>query len=254
MTTSAMRSPWQQLIGVAMATALVGGCNAFDRVSKIGEKPEMTPIENPLSAPGYKPVSLPMPPPQVAERMPNSLWRTGSRTFFKDLRATRVGDILTVVINMQDSGVLANSSTRTRTTAENDSITNLFGFQHQFQHFLSDQAGATPTIGLTGATNNQGTGAINRSEAINLRLAALITQVLPNGTLVLDGHQEVRVNFELRELRLLGVIRPEDIAADNTISYDQIAEARVSYGGRGQIDDVQQPRYGNQLLDILLPF
>ena len=250
-----MRSSLRPVIGVALATALLGGCNALDRASMIGEKPVLTPIENPLSAPGYKPVSLPMPPPQVAERMPNSLWRTGSRTFFRDLRATRVGDILTVVIDLNDSGVLSNSSTRTRTTNEQDVLTTLLGFEHDFKKFILPQtAGNTPTVNIVGATNNQGTGAINRTEQINLRFAALITQVLPNGNLVLDGHQEVRVNFELRELRLIGVIRPEDIAADNTISYDQIAEARVSYGGRGQIDDVQQPRYGSQLLDILLPF
>ena len=242
------------LIGMALTSLVLAGCNAVDRVGHIGEKPELTPIENPLAAPGYKPVSLPMPPPQVAERMPNSLWRAGARTFFKDLRATRVGDILTVVINLNESGQLANSSTRTRTTNEQDVITQLFGFEHQFKHFLSDQATNTPTVNLTGKTTNTGTGQIQRSEAVNLRLAALITQVLPNGNLVLDGHQEVRVNFELRELRLIGVIRPEDIAPDNTVSYDQIAEARVSYGGRGQIDDVQQPRYGSQLLDILLPF
>ena len=249
-----MKLSLQHLTGIVVASALLAGCNAFDRVSRIGEKPELTPIENPLGAPGYKPVSLPMPPPQVAERMPNSLWRAGARTFFKDLRATRVGDILTVVINLNESGQLANSSTRTRTTNEQDVITQLFGFEHQFKHFLSDQATNTPTVNLTGKTTNTGTGQIQRSEAVNLRLAALITQVLPNGNLVLDGHQEVRVNFELRELRLIGVIRPEDIAPDNTVSYDQIAEARVSYGGRGQIDDVQQPRYGSQLLDILLPF
>jgi len=249
-----MNPTLRPLIGVALATVVLGGCNAVDRAAHIGEKPELTPIENPLAAPGYKPVSMPMPPPQVAERMPNSLWRTGARTFFKDLRATRVGDILTVVIDMQDSGQLTNSSGRTRTTNEQDVITKLFGFEHQFKHFLSDQATNTPTIDVTGATNNQGTGAINRKETINLRLAALVTQVLPNGNLVLDGHQEMRVNFELRELRIIGVIRPEDIGPDNTIAYDQIAEARVSYGGRGQIDDVQQPRYGTQLLDIILPF
>jgi flagellar L-ring protein FlgH len=250
-----MRLCFRPVIGVALAAGLLTGCNGFDRLANIGEKPILTPIENPLSTPGYKPVSLPMPPPQVAERMPNSLWRTGSRTFFRDLRATRVGDILTVVIDLNDSGVLSNSSTRTRTTSEQDVLTTLLGFEHDFKKFILPQtAGNTPTVNITGATSNQGTGAINRSEAINLRFAALITQVLPNGNLVLDGHQEVRVNFEVRELRLIGVIRPEDIAADNTVSYDQIAEARVSYGGRGQIDDVQQPRYGSQLLDILLPF
>ena len=250
-----MRITSQPLVGLALATALLGGCNALDRVSRIGEKPELSPIENPLAAPGYKPVSLPMPPPQVAERSPNSLWRAGSRTFFKDLRATRVGDILTIVITLNENAQLSNSTTRTRTTSEQDAMTALFGFQEDFRKHLTTQAaGTTPTINLTGQTNNQGTGAINRTEQINLRLAALITQVMPNGNLVLDGHQEIRLNFEMRELRLIGVIRPEDIAPDNTISYDQIAEARVSYGGRGQIDDVQQPRYGSQLLDILLPF
>ncbi|MBV8168296.1 MAG: flagellar basal body L-ring protein FlgH [Alphaproteobacteria bacterium] len=249
-----MKSPIPTLLTVALAGFVLAGCNAFDRASRIGEKPELSPIENPVAAPGYRPVSLPMPPPQVAERMPNSLWRAGSRTFFKDLRATRVGDILTVTVTLDEKASLSNSSTRTRTTAENDTITSLFGFEHQFKHFLSDQTTNTPTINIAGATNNVGTGAITRAETVSLRLATLITQVLPNGNLVIDGHQEIRVNFELRELRLIGVIRPEDIAPDNTISYDQIAEARVSYGGRGQIDDVQQPRYGSQLLDILLPF
>jgi len=118
-----MRLCFRPVIGVALATSLLAGCNGFDRMANIGEKPILTPIENPLSAPGYKPVSLPMPPPQVAERMPNSLWRTGSRTFFRDLRATRVGDIMTVVIDLNDSGVLSNSSTRTRTTNEQDVLT-----------------------------------------------------------------------------------------------------------------------------------
>lgn len=249
-----MKSPVPALLTVALAGLVLAGCNAVDRASRIGAKPEMSPIENPLAAPGYRPVSLPMPPPQVAERSANSLWRAGSRTFFKDLRATRVGDILTVVVTLSENASLANSTTRTRTSDEQNVITQLLGFEHQFKKFLSDQTTNTPTVNLTGSMSNAGTGQIQRSEAVNLRLAALITQVLPNGNLVLSGHQEIRVNYELRELRLVGVIRPEDIAPDNTISYDQIAEARVSYGGRGQIDDVQQPRYGSQLLDILLPF
>jgi flagellar L-ring protein FlgH len=249
-----MRSTLPALLVVALASSLLAGCNALDRASRIGAKPELSPIENPLAAPGYRPVSLPMPPPQVAERSANSLWRAGSRTFFKDLRATRVGDILTVVVTLNESASLANTTSRSRTSSEQNVITQLLGFEHQFKHFLSDQTTNTPTVDLTGAMSNVGAGSVARSEAVSLRLAALITQVLPNGNLVLDGHQEIRVNFELRELRLVGVIRPEDIAPDNTISYDQIAEARVSYGGRGQIDDVQQPRYGSQLLDILLPF
>lgn len=250
-----MTASHTRLAVITLLGMLLSGCNAFDRMANIGEKPRLSPIENPMSAPGYRPVSLPMPPPQIAERMPNSLWRAGSRTFFKDLRATRVGDILTVVVNLNESGALRNTTDRARTSTELDNITALLGFEQQLHKFiLPNAAGNSPSINLSTQTNNQGTGTINRTEQINLRLAALITQVLPNGNLVLDGHQEVRVNFELRELRLLGVVRPEDVAPDNTISYDQIAEARVSYGGRGQIDDIQQPRYGTQLLDILMPF
>src|SRR5260221_3717488 len=160
--------------GLAVITVLgmlLSGCNAFDRMANIGEKPPLSPIENPLSAPGYRPVSLPMPPPQVAERMPNSLWRAGSRTFCKDLRATRVGDIMTVVINLNESGALANTTTRGRTSTEADSITTLLGFEHMFKHFLSDQATNAPSVNLSTKTSNQGNGTINRTEQINLRLS-----------------------------------------------------------------------------------
>jgi flagellar L-ring protein precursor FlgH len=239
----------------AALLATLGGCNALDRISKLGEQPQLTDITNPQTQPGYRPISLPMPPPLVSERQPNSLWRNGSRGFFKDLRATRVGDLVTVVINFNESGALQDSTTRTRANTETNNVASLLGFQNTINRLAKLSSAQTPNVlDLTSNLSNVGTGAITRQEQVNLRLAALIEQMLPNGNMVLYGHQEVRLNFEVRALQIAGVIRPEDIAADNTINYDQIAEARISYGGRGQITDVQQPRYGSQLMDVIMPF
>ena len=245
---------FRSLLSAALVAAL-GGCNALDRLSKIGEQPLLTGIENPQTKPGYRPISLPMPPPLVSERQPNSLWRNGSRGFFKDLRATRVGDLVTVVVNFNQSGTLQDSTTRTRANSETNNVGSLLGFQNTINRLAKLTSAQSPNVlDLTSGTSNVGTGQIARQEQVNLRLAALVEQMLPNGNMVLYGHQEVRLNFEVRELQIAGVVRPEDIAPDNTINYDQIAEARISYGGRGQITDVQQPRYGSQLLDVIMPF
>lgn len=245
-----------------LAASLLAGCNAVDRLSSIGEAPPLTQITNPRDVPGYRPVSMPMPAPLASERQPNSLWRAGSRSFFKDLRAKNIGDILTVVININERGQLSNTTTRGRVSGESSNIGNLFGLQGYlndiFPEAINNPRGtstnAANVLSLDGTSNNRGTATVTRTEAITTRLACVVSQILPNGNLVLSGRQEVRVNFEIRELQLTGVIRPEDISPSNTIALEQIAEARVSYGGRGQLTDVQQPRYGSQLLDIVLPF
>jgi flagellar L-ring protein precursor FlgH len=130
---------------------------------------------------------------------------------------------------------------------------NFLGFETQLPHILS---GANPSslVSTNSLGNSTATGAIKRNETVTLRLAGVITQVLPNGNLAVAARQEVRVNSELRELRVSGVIRPQDIASDNTVQHDRLAEARIAYGGRGQLSDVQTPRYGQQIMDILLPF
>ena len=192
--------------------------------------------------------------PQTGVREANSLWRSGARAFFKDQRASRVGDILTVSININDQAQINNQTTRTRANSENAGMPEVFGYD--LNKILPDSVagGRASLIDMSSDTSNKGTGQINRKETITLQVAALITDVLPNGNLVLQGRQEVRVNFEVRELQLTGVIRPEDINSANSISYEKIAEARISYGGRGQISDVQQPRYGQQIFDIIMPF
>lgn len=230
------------------------GCNLFTRLSEVGTGPGLSEIRDPQAQAGYMPVSLPMPAPLPAERNPNSLWRHGARAFFKDQRAAKVGDILTVVIVIDDSASIANSTSRTRTASEAAGIPNFLGLEGGSIQRILDTADLGELINADSAANNDGQGNITRAEQIELRVAALVTQVLPNGNLVLQGKQEVRVNFELRDLTIQGVIRPEDITARNEITYDKIAEARISYGGRGQIMDAQQPRWGQQIYDVVWPW
>ncbi|HUA76293.1 MAG TPA: flagellar basal body L-ring protein FlgH [Acetobacteraceae bacterium] len=232
---------------------LLAGCGQLTRLSEVGQPPAMTPTANPTLDPAWRPVTMPMPNPQPAPTEPASLWRSGSRAFFKDTRASRVGDILTIIVTMNDSGTLKNATTASSNGSESMGIPNLFGLENAIPTMLSGvSSSALVNTNSTGASG--GTGQIQRSEAVTLNLAGVVTQVLPNGNLVIVAHDEVRVNSELLVLTLSGVVRPEDITSENTINDDQIAEERVSYGGRGQLTDVQTPRWGQQLLNILLPF
>lgn len=242
------------LAAILLLGTALGGCNTLTRLSTVGEEPPLTSIQNPTAMPTYQPVSMPMPAPVTEERQPNSLWRTGSRAFFKDQRASQIGDILTVVIEIEDDASLRNTTARNRAAGESADLSAFLGFEGQLDNILPDGVDPTNLVDANSDSNAVGNGTVNREEDINLRVAAVVTQVLPNGNLVLTGRQEVRVNYEVRELLVAGIIRPEDITSTNTVDYDKIAEARISYGGRGQITDVQQPRYGQQVFDILFPF
>lgn len=238
---------------MAMMVAL-SGCNMLNRLNEVGSAPKLASVQDPTRISGVTPVSMPMPAPSLSERQPNSLWQTGSRAFLRDQRASRVGDILTVVITINDQAQLQNETKRSRQNTDSADATNLFGFEGQLKKWLPDSVDPTTLIKMGSDTSNEGKGSVNRQEQIKLRVAATITQVLPNGNLVMAGKQQVMVNFDMRELLVSGVIRPSDISSDNTVLYDQIAEARIAYGGRGTIQDVQQPRYGSQVYDILMPF
>jgi flagellar L-ring protein precursor FlgH len=240
--------------GVLLATtaaSLLSGCAAIDRLKDIGQPPALSAIKNPTAQAGYTPVQMPMPAAQPASYNPNSLWRNGSRAFFKDQRAHQVGDILTVKVNITDKADIANETQRSRTNADDSTINSLFGWA-KLPLFGSSIPGDVANTNSTTALD--GKGSVNRSEAVTTNVAAVVTQVLPNGNMVIRGKQDIRVNFEMRELSVAGIIRPEDIESDNTIDSSKIAEARISYGGKGQITDVQQQRYGSQVLDVLLPF
>ncbi|MCZ4280495.1 flagellar basal body L-ring protein FlgH [Kiloniella laminariae] len=242
-------------LGKGAVAVLIGlsltACNALSRISQIGEEPKLSKIENPAPP---QPISLPMPAPQVAERQPNSLWRPGSRAFLKDQRADQIGDLLTVVIQIADEAKVSNTTERTRASAEGAGLSSFLGYETELGRVFNDNLNPASLVDADSSSSSKGVGSVDRNESIKLRVAALVTQVMPNGNLIISGRQEVRVNYEVRELLVSGMIRPEDITSTNTISYDQIAEARIAYGGRGQLSDVQQPRYGQQLYDIIFPF
>ena len=246
--------PLSAVSSLALALAL-GACNTLDRLGSIGATPELSGIRNPAET--RPPVTMPMPTAIPVERQANSLWRPGARAFFKDQRANQIGDILTVTINIADTAALTNTSTRTRANSESAAAPSLLGYgQRLFNRLPGAQTPVDPAslIDLNSASNSTGGGTVNRAETIALRVAATVTQILPNGNLVIQGSQEMRVNYEARVLQIAGVIRREDIRSDNQVPYDRIAEARVAYGGRGQITDVNQPRWGQQIYDALFPF
>ncbi len=247
-----MNRSFVKIAGLAVALSALAGCSAVTRINEIGDPPALATIGDPNSPVNAAPPQLPMPAPPPAVRNVNSLWASGSRSFFHDPRASRPGDIITVNITVADNAKLSNATTRSRANSDDANLTNFFGLEAP----LAASTGADPSslVKMGSNTSNAGSGSVNRSEAVSLTLAALVTQVLPNGNLVIGGHQQMRVNNELRDLQVTGIVRTEDITSANTVDLSQIAEARISYGGRGTVSDMQQPRYGSQLFDILMPW
>ena len=229
-------------------------CGQAERLSRIGRPPEFSPLTDPTQDPRYRPVSMPMPAAQEAPPVANSLWRPGSRTFLRDQRAAQVGDLITILVSIQDEAQLQNRTQRSRNGVETMAAPNLFGQERNPRRLYPPGADPAALLNTNSTGTSDGNGNVRRNEQITLRLAATITQSLPNGNMVLQGRQEVRVNNEMRELSVNGIARPQDLASDNTVRHDRLAEARISYGGRGSLSDIQQPRLGQQLLDILSPF
>lgn len=240
----------------ALALALLAGaCTVAERLAEVGQAPRLERPSNPVERPGWQPVRMPMPEPepQVAAGA-NSLWRSGARGFFRDQRARRVGDVLTVNVTIDDRAELSNTSRRTRANTDKMGLTNILGLENKLDKILPTPINPSSLVDTNSSMLNRGLGETEREETVRLNVAAVVTQVLPNGNLVVEGRQEVRVNFEVREVIVAGVVRPEDVTPRNTVPHDKIAELRVAYGGRGQLTDVQQPRYGAQVMDILLPY
>lgn len=227
---------------------------ACSKLSEVGKEPSFSPVEG--SYQHHAMYTTPM--PEFAERSgpteASSLWTAKSGSLFGDRRAGQSGDILTVVIEIDDKAEISNSSGRSRSGSQSMAIPSLFGIPQRLNQKLPDGASMDDAVSTSSDSAFAGQGSVKRNEKLTLRVAATVVEELPNGVLRIEGQQEVRVNFELRELIVTGYVRPADISRQNEITYDRIAGARISYGGRGQISDVQQPRYGQQIAETVLPF
>jgi flagellar L-ring protein FlgH len=227
---------------------LLAGC-AY-RAEDFGRQPQMSPVG--AGVPATLASSAVAGPPAVRRPVwDTSAWHDSAADLFRDARAMRVGDVITVKISIKDKAVIDNSTNRSRESTTNLDQSLKYGAAIGG---LNRSGDASVQGGGSAKTEATGKGGVTRSESIDLVIAAVVTEVLPNGNLVIRGTQEVRVNFEVRELTVGGIVRPRDVATDNSVSYERIAEARISYGGRGRITEVQQPAWGQQLIDAIAPF
>ncbi len=245
------------LISLLLASTLLGGCaGTLEKLDNINKPAPVSKIEDPTTKAEYKPMSWPMPenaPPQ--KQYANSLWQPGARAFFRDGRAARVGDILKVTVRINDKLQFINQTEGKRTSSDTAGATNSLGLAEGLLEAVPPLKGKPSSlVGLTGNMDIKGTGTVNRQDVVTTQVAAIVTQMLPNGNMVIDGKQEMLMNQDVREVAISGVVRPQDINSDNSIDSAQVAEARITYTGRGQLNDVQKPRWGGQVIDAISPF
>jgi len=239
----------KSILALTLTTLSLGACST---VVETVQGPRLAPIGYPAQLVPVSQAYTTVPEPRSASA--NSLWRTGARAFFGNQRAQRIGDILTVNINIDDQAQTSNTTNRARTNDITGGITNFFGLENSLGRAFPGGFNPQSLVGVQGQSNANGTGSVNRSEKVSLTIAAVVTDILSNGNLVIQGRQEVRTNREVRELTVAGIVRPEDISSANTIAHTQIAEARISYGGRGDISRVQATPAAQSLVERFSPF
>lgn len=242
---------------ILMSLFVFSGCaSTLEKLEGIGKAPPLSKVKDPTAETDYAPLSWPLPEsPMPKQASANSLWQPGARAFFRDGRAARVGDILRVKISITDQAEFDNNTNSNRSTAESIKAPTFFGAEKKL-------GAVTPVVtpdpaalaSVTGSNNHQGNVTVKRKETVQTQVAAMITQVLPNGNFAISGKQEFLMNYDIREVSIRGVVRPQDIGSDNTVDSTQVAEARITYGGRGQNMDVQQKRWGSQAIEAVSPF
>lgn len=242
----------QSVLTLAALSAACLSLGACGSVREAINGPSLTPM-------GYPAAIVPqqqaiVPEPVATPASANSLWRVGARTFFNDQRARSVGDILTVQVSIDDSAQTSNSSSGSRSNSYSAATPNVFGFESSLGKIFPSGYDPSKALGASGSASNAGSGTIKRAEKINVTIAALVTGVLPNGNLIIQGSQEVRTDREVRVLTVSGIARPEDISSENTIKHTQLAEARISYGGRGDQTDMVKVPAAQAMMNKYSPF
>ena len=237
-------------LAILCCTLVLGACSGL---SDVGKTPDFTPLDGTAEERAMR--SIPMQPAAVPTPGASaSLWGGSQQFLLGDARARVPGDILTVVIEIDDRAEISNSTSRSRSGSESAQLPSLLGIPQRIAPILPLDIDFANPLETASQSESSGDGQVRRNERLTLRVAATVVDVLANGVLRVHGSQEVRVNNEIRELLVSGFVRPEDISRQNEITYDRIASARISYGGRGLISDVQQPRYGQQIIDRVMPF
>lgn len=235
---------------ILVTCVLLAGCG---KLNQVGRAPEFSPLEGNIEHSAMY-SSLPAVADDRGPTEQSSLWTAQRNSLLGDHRANTRGDILTVVVQINDQATINDTTGRSRTGSNKMGVPSLFGIPQRLDAVLPTGATSASLVATNSATTFSGTGSVARNEKVTLRLAATVVEELPNGVLRIEGQQQVRVNNELRDLVVSGYVRPDDISRQNEITYDKIADAQISYGGRGQITDVQQPAWGQQVADQVLPF
>lgn len=245
-----MRTKLFVSLSILSACAALAGCGS---VREAVNGPSLTPMGYPAAIVPQQQMVM-APGSTMAPASANSLWRTGARTFFNDQRARGIGDILTVNVEIDDSAQTSNATTGSRTNSYQAATPNVFGFESSLGKLFPSQYDPANALAGSGSSTNAGSGSVKRAEKISVTLAAVVTGVLPNGNLIIQGSQEVRTDREVRVLNVSGIARPEDVSSENTIKHTQLAEARISYGGRGDQTNMTTPPVAQRLMDRYSPF
>ncbi len=175
--------------------------------------------------------------------------------FFQDLRAHKVGDLVTINI-VETSTATKKADTKTSRTSSIDAgINNLLGYETKMRswgvpHAFDNKAMFKASMG----NDFDGSGSTSRDESMTASITARVVQVLPNGNLFIEGTRKIRVNNETQNITLSGIIRPSDISPDNTVLSSYIADARIDYTGSGPVSDKQRPGWLARILDVAWPF